>query len=246
MNLFTQTARRLFRKPNPRPAPPVPARDCYPSMLFSMDDQVPAPSPRLLNIALGFIRHIIEDPIDLTDLASRPNIPNWFTTWPGEQYKLLAALMLTLRPRVAIEIGTFTGFSALTIKKYLPPTGRLVTFDHLRWHAFPDTALLPEDFADQRLTQCIADLSDPAVFEQHRSLLESAEFFYIDGPKDNRFEYQFMDLLRTVQFRQPPILLFDDTRLWSMLRFWRLLPYPKLDLTSFGSWSGTGLVDLVL
>jgi hypothetical protein len=39
--------------------------------------------------------------------------------------------------------------------------------------------------------------------------------------------------------------MFDDTRLWSMLRFWRQLPYPKMDLTSFGHWSGTGLVELV-
>ncbi|MGE5610550.1 MAG: methyltransferase [Bacillota bacterium] len=245
MNLITKTARRLLRKPQSRPVPPVPARDCYPSMIFSLDDQVPKPTPRLFDISLSAIHHIVEGRVDLADIASRPNVPHWFTLWPGEHYMLLAALMLTLRPRLVIEIGTFTGLSALTLKKYLPPTSRLVTFDLLRWHTLPDTVFVPDDFADQRLTQCIGDLSDPAVFEQHRSLLEAADFFFIDAPKDNRFEYQLMDHLRTVQFHQPPILLFDDTRLWSMLRFWRLLPYPKLDLTSFGSWSGTGLVDWI-
>jgi hypothetical protein len=37
--------------------------------------------------------------------------------------------------------------------------------------------------------------------------------------------------------------MFDDIRLWNMLRTWRTINRPKLDLTSFGHWSGTGLVD---
>lgn len=37
--------------------------------------------------------------------------------------------------------------------------------------------------------------------------------------------------------------LFDDIRVWNMLAIWRGIRRPKLDLTSFGHWSGTGLVD---
>ena len=37
--------------------------------------------------------------------------------------------------------------------------------------------------------------------------------------------------------------MFDDIRLLNMIEQWRALPRPKLDLTSFGHWSGTGLVD---
>lgn len=40
-----------------------------------------------------------------------------------------------------------------------------------------------------------------------------------------------------------PILVFDDIRAWNMLAIWREIRMPKLDLTSFGHWSGTGLVD---
>ena len=40
-----------------------------------------------------------------------------------------------------------------------------------------------------------------------------------------------------------PIVMLDDIRLWRMLSFWQDIPRPKLDLTSFGHWSGTGLVD---
>lgn len=32
-----------------------------------------------------------------------------------------------------------------------------------------------------------------------------------------------------------------DIRLWNMPAFWRDVPLPKLDLTSFGHWSGTGV-----
>ena len=74
-------------------------------------------------------------------------------------------------------------------------------------------------------------------------MFEAVEFLFIDGPKDNNFEWRLLEYLKTVNFRKPPILMFDDTRLWSMLKFWRELPYPKLDLTSFGHSSGTGLVQ---
>src|ERR1019366_4398472 len=37
-----------------------------------------------------------------------------------------------------------------------------------------------------------------------------------------------------------PIVMFVDIRLWGMLSFWQEIERPKLDLTSFGHWSGTG------
>ena len=42
---------------------------------------------------------------------------------------------------------------------------------------------------------------------------------------------------------RPPIGVFDDIRQWTMLAIWRAVQRPKLDLTSFGHWSGTGLID---
>jgi hypothetical protein len=37
--------------------------------------------------------------------------------------------------------------------------------------------------------------------------------------------------------------MFDDIHLWNTLGTWRRISRPKLGLTSFGHWSGTGLVD---
>ena len=36
-------------------------------------------------------------------------------------------------------------------------------------------------------------------------------------------------------------MIFDDIKDLNMLRFWRRLAKPKLELMSFGHWTGTGL-----
>lgn len=38
--------------------------------------------------------------------------------------------------------------------------------------------------------------------------------------------------------------MLDDIRFLNMWRLWRSIRSPKLDATSFGHWSGSGLVDL--
>jgi hypothetical protein len=38
------------------------------------------------------------------------------------------------------------------------------------------------------------------------------------------------------------VVVFDDIRVLPMLQLWRDLPFPKLDATSLGHWSGTGLL----
>ena len=37
------------------------------------------------------------------------------------------------------------------------------------------------------------------------------------------------------------LLVIDDIRVVSMVELWQNLPIAKLDVTSFGHWSGTGL-----
>jgi predicted O-methyltransferase YrrM len=197
---------------------------------------------RLMELALEACRVAARE-VDFSDLAGRPNCKIWLTVWPGEHYKLLAGLVKVLRPAVAMEIGTAEGLSALAMKKYMPAGGKVVSFDIVPWDQISDTILRADDFADLGIQQRLGNLADREVFEANRQLIESVEFLFIDGPKDNNFEWKLLEYLKTVKFRRPPVIVFDDTRLWSMLKFWRELPYPKLDLTSFGHSSGTGLVQ---
>jgi len=39
------------------------------------------------------------------------------------------------------------------------------------------------------------------------------------------------------------LVVFDDIRQWNMLKIWRDITRPKIDLTSFGHWTGTGIID---
>lgn len=242
MSLIRRIARKLVSDEIPRQGGFPGASNSFPTWICAEDDRRDPPR-RLIEFALASIRVALDD-IDLADIAARPTAPDWFTVWPGEHYRLLGAMVKVLAPRVVIEIGTDTGLSALVLKKFLPPGGKIVTFDLRPWKTVPDHDLVDDDFADGRLEQRIADLADPATFDANRSLIEQCGFFFIDGPKNISFETAFMKQLATVKFATPPILLFDDTRLQAMVKYWRDLSYPKLDLTSFAHWSGTGLVEL--
>ena len=43
--------------------------------------------------------------------------------------RLLTALVAMLRPAWVLEIGTFSGYSALSMAEALPPGGRIITCD---------------------------------------------------------------------------------------------------------------------
>ena len=215
------------------------------SLLMSAHDDCSRPSEYLLDVALGAIRETRK--ISMPEISARIKTPPYLTeVWPGEHYKLLAGLMVYLRPQSVVEIGTATGLSALTMKEFLPSEAKLVTFDIARWETFAATVLRKEDFTDGRLVQIIDDLSVPAVMEKHADLLRNADFIFLDAPKDGKFEPRFLTMLAKIPFTKPPLLLFDDIHLWNMLAVWRNIRAPKIDLTSFGHWSGTGLVQLAL
>ena len=66
----------------------------------------------------------------------------------------------------------------------------------------------------------------------------------MDAPKDGVFEYRFLQLLSTLQPKKNKLLILDDIRFINMVDLWVSIESPKLDVSSFGHWSGTGLVDI--
>ena len=214
--------------------PPVKASHGEYSMILSAHDEPSKPNAELLTTGLRAVQAASK-----TDLSFLGN--KFATVWPGEHYKLLAGFMQVLKPSLVIEIGTATGLSALAMLPFF--SGGLITFDVKDWKSYPNTVLKETDFG--RMKQVVGDLSDPPFFDKHRSLIQNADFIFIDATHDGVLEKKLLDLLATVPFRQPPILLFDDIRVWTMLKMWREITFPKMDLTSFGHWSGTGIVSLV-
>jgi predicted O-methyltransferase YrrM len=221
---------------------PVQARHVVRSAVASLDDDPAKPSERLLDIALSAAAHARS--VSMASVVSRMTAPPYYPdVWPGEHYKLLAGLVLACRPRTIIEIGTSTGLSALAMLTTMPQDSRLVTFDLIPWKNFEDTCLRDEDFANSRLSQIIGDVCDPKIMHNHEALFRDADIIFVDGPKDGRFEYAFLNCLEELSLITAPLIVFDDIRLLNMLSLWRRIQKPKLDLTSFGHWTGTGLVE---
>lgn len=219
---------------------PVTSEDKRYSALFSMDKQPGKPTQELLAFSLSCINEAVG--IDLTDVSSLiKNGPNYIDIYPGEHYKLLAAIVKKLKPAVVVELGTHLGYSALCMKKFMPPEGVVHTFDIVPWRAFEHTILTEGDFA-KGLVQYTDDLTKPENIQKHLSLLEEAEIIFLDALKDGVQEYQFLENLGRINFKKKCYFIFDDIRLWNMLDIWYNMKKPKLDLTSFGHWSGTGIV----
>jgi predicted O-methyltransferase YrrM len=243
--LFKQAIRKFTRTGPPvrfeEPPSPVSVRHAERSYLFSADDDPGRPTPELIELALKGVREAME--VELSDLSGRiTSGVRYPEVWPGEHYKLLAGFVRLLAPRLVIEIGTATGMSALAMKKYLPQAGRLVTYDLVDWREYPEHLLTEDDFEDGRLSQHLIDLSDPAGFHGQIPTLRQADLIFVDAAKDGEQEQRFLDHFERCPFEKAPLVIFDDIRLWNMLRIWRQITRPKLDLTSFGHWSGTGLI----
>ncbi|MGJ7608682.1 O-methyltransferase [Variovorax sp. LT1R20] len=219
-----------------------PARHKEVSIIASMDDEPARPSRRLMDIALKACSEAMDVALPIYEGRASKE-PHWFDTWPGEHYRLLAALVRTLNPKTVIEIGTFTGMGTLALAQDLQPSGTLTTFDLLAWDSFPDTWLAASDFEGGRVRQVLHDISTPGGIEPHRALFESADLIFVDGPKDGRTEADILVNLATLNLSRDAVIVFDDIRVVNMIDIWRCIAQPKMDLTSFGHWSGTGLID---
>lgn len=239
MRLIARARRGLLRRLLPIP---VEGRHVEYSVIASADDDGARPTAALIDVALRAIHGARA--VSLAAIQARTASPiDLLNLWPGEHYRLLASLGQVVQPRRIVEIGTGAGGSALSLLQTLPADGTLVTFDIVPWRMAPQGVLQESDFADGRLRQHAEDLSDPAVLARHQATLEEADLVYLDAAKDGMLEQRLLDALERLTFRKPLLLVLDDIRVWNMIKVWRNIRRPKLDLTSFGHWTGTGLVE---
>jgi predicted O-methyltransferase YrrM len=218
------------------------ARHQFLTYAYSQEGQ--SPNRKLISLALKAIERAFKERIDTS--GCNPQAPDFqhFNQYPGEHYRLLKALSSCLAPKTVVEIGTYTGMGTTSIYQGLSEQSEIVTFDIVKWDSF-ETHLNSDVFNSRRITQRLSDLSIEENFLQFKSLLGKAELIFCDGPKNGRFEAAFLHLLKTLPADEGlRILMLDDIHFPNMIDLWRSIRSPKLDITSFGHFSGTGLVDL--
>lgn len=165
--------------------------------------------------------------------------------FPGEHYRLLSGLVEIIKPDFLIDIGTYRGCSARVMLDYGLQDSQVHTFDIEDYRCFDWTVLTEADFVSGRLVQHLDDLIVSDVFDKHKTLLKQADFIMLDGPKDDIFEKTFLHMLKNIDYTGKPKWLFiDDIRFDNMQYLWRSIKSPKLDLSSFGHFSGSGLVNI--
>lgn len=123
------------------------------------------------------------------------------------QGALMTLLTTLLQPRFAVEVGTFTGYSALAVAKALPPGGRLLCCDiSEEW-----TAIAREHWERSGLADRI-DLRIGPALDTLRSLPPepAVDLAFIDADKGSYIAY-YEELVPRLSARG--VILVDNT-LW--------------------------------
>ena len=123
------------------------------------------------------------------------------------QGSFMTMLVGLLQPRLAVEVGTFTGYSALAVAKALPPGGRLLCCDiSEEW-----TAIARTYWERAGVTDRIELRIGPAL-ETLRSLPSDppVDFAFIDADKANYINY-YEELMSRLS---PRGVILVDNVLW--------------------------------
>jgi caffeoyl-CoA O-methyltransferase len=98
--------------------------------------------------------------------------------------RLLRFLVAMVAPRLVVEIGTFSGYSALAMAGGLPPEGRIVTCE-----ISPDRARFAQEYFDRSPFADRIDLRVGPALETVAALDGPFDFVFIDADKEGYTGY---------------------------------------------------------
>jgi predicted O-methyltransferase YrrM len=129
----------------------------------------------------------------------------------ADQARLLALLVHAIGARRALEIGTFTGYSALSVAKALPPEGRLVCCDTSdEWTQVARRYWREAGVAD-KIDLRLAPASDTLATLARDPGPDSFDFAFVDADKSGYDGYYE----RCLTLVRPGGLIAFDNTLWS-------------------------------
>jgi predicted O-methyltransferase YrrM len=120
--------------------------------------------------------------------------------------RFLAALVAMARPQLVVELGTFTGYSALSMAGSLPPGGRIITCDISEKHV----AMARRNFAASPYADLI-EIKVGAALESIATIDGPIDMVFIDADKVSYLAY-YEALLPKLA---PDGVILVDNVLWS-------------------------------
>jgi predicted O-methyltransferase YrrM len=166
-----------------------------------------------------------------------PKYGEYFVSEAGQEHYKLLAYMASKFETPVVDLGTLFGSSAVALKSHTK--AHVYTYDimdHVQ-NVSPNATLSHKqmDGVILVLNDCNKDISSMLAMEPEMILLD------ID-PHDGVQEETFYNLLKEKSFKG--ILLCDDINLNDgMKQWWQSVTHDKYDLTKYGHWSGTGLIN---
>ena len=214
-------------------------RHFEPSLIYSKEDSTV--TPKLIDLIAESSKLASQTVLN----CGKKNLPDskYLNVFPGEHYRLINAIAKTINAKNIVEIGTYTGMGSLALK-YGFDEVMVTTYDIIKWNKLPVPSHFKSTDFDASLKQVIGDLSDDKFFESNFEILNDADLIFMDAPKDNIFEYKMAQNFKKLKNKNKKLLIIDDILFVNMIDFWRNIKSPKLDASSLGHWSGTGIVDI--
>jgi len=148
------------------------------------------------------------DDVERALIEETAALPNAGMQIAPEQGRFMTVLCRALGVRNAVEVGTFTGFSALAVARALPDDGRLVACD-----LSEEWTSIARRYWEQAGVAHKIDLRIGPAIDSLRALPadETLDFAFIDADKTGYGDY-YEELL--ARLRPGGVLLVDNT-LWN-------------------------------
>lgn len=160
---------------------------------------------------LAYLKRVsLHEPNVLKSLRQETSkLPNYFMAISPEQGQLLALLVKLIGARRTLDVGTFTGYSALAVALALPPDGRVIACD-----IDPKPVLLGKQFWRSAGVENKIEVRLAPALETLENLLatskENFDFIFIDADKIHYDDYYEKSLLLV---RKGGVIAIDNV-LW--------------------------------